>query len=119
MRPTRAVSMLTSALMATSPITVAQTQSVLIPWDPLLVLANQVLLISLAITESVHICSSSSSSQASRAGRLIAGVETSTSAVWAATPSAATPAPGARPPPASASTTRALTPAAPAVPGAR
>ena len=70
-----------------------------------------------AITKShsVHI----SSSQASQAGLPIAGAGTSTNAAWAATPSAATPAPGAQPPPASASTTRGHTPAAPAAPGAR
>ena len=51
-------------------------------------------------------------------GQPTAGAGTSTSAAWAATPSAATPAPGARPPPAFASTLRAHTSASLATQGA-
>ena len=57
--------------------------------------------------------------QATQPGRPTAGVGTSMSAAWGVTQSVATPAPGPRPPPASALTTPGHTHAGHAAPGAR
>ena len=118
MRPSRAVSMWTSALMATSPTTAAPTQSALTPWAPSHAPANQVFI----VKPKYHTLGSSSivllhefvtcphfSAQASPVGRRTAGVGTGMSAAWGVTRSALTPAPGHRPPPASVSTTRGHT----------